>query len=155
MKHIKLFEDYEYLPKNIVNEIYSEYKDDIVDLILNIKINFDDIIEILCCNKQIYSYLCFIEEYNFVPILTKVRKKYYTYSHPETANSFFDIINRIYKENKKIIDLELDKKIINHFRKNKEDYIYILNNYEDLVHIFPERITDKLKFILLSKKFNL
>jgi len=150
MKFLKLFEDYKYLPKQIEEELYHEYKDAIIDYILGLKLTYDDIQEILN-NDFEYSFL--LHEYNFMIFLNKIRvelrKK--SFSTPEITNSFYDLISRIYKENKNKIDSYLDKIIVRYFRKHKEEYIYLLNND----HIFPDRITQKLNFILTSKKFNL
>lgn len=157
MKHIKLFEDYKYLPKRLEDEMYYEYKNDIINFILNIKITYNDIIEIINCNKRTYSYSCYIQDVNFSSILNKIRKnlREKLYSTPEITNSFYELIAKIYKENKNEIDPHIDEEIIKYFRKNKEEYIYILKDYDYLDQIFPDRITKKLKFILTTRKFNL
>jgi hypothetical protein len=157
VKYIKLFEDYKYLPKRLEDEMYYEYKDEIINFILNIKITYDDIIAIINCNKKTYSYSCYIQDFNFSSILNKIRKnlREKLYSTPEITNSFYDLITRIYKENKDKIDSHIDEEIIKYFRNNKEEYIYILKDYDYLDQIFPDRITNKLKFILTSRKFNL
>lgn len=154
MKFLKLFEDYKYLPKQIEEELYHEYKDAIIDSILGLNLNYDDIQEIINCNS---NYNCYLEDFKLSHILNKIRKKLRkkSYSSPEISNSFYDLVNRIYKENNVKIDLSMDEKIINYFRKHKEDYFDFLNDNDHLEQIFPDRITQQLNFILTTKRFNL
>jgi len=154
MKYIKLFEKYKYLPKNIENELYNEYKDIILNTFLNIKLEYDDIIELIKCNKN--NYLCFLHNYNMFQLYMTIKHKdiLKSYSTPEKMNSFHNIFNKVYYMNKNKINKFFENSIINYFKNNKEEYIEINKNY-NINDIFSNNIIKKLRFILISKKFNL